>query len=147
MAIVVAVLAFGLHKYSAWWDRVQHLRFLSTRQFALGALGERTHAYATRNDGRLPQSMEEFIDAGLLGKSEVAFLDQRSGVKITRTLRAVPTTQASEELILFIEAYDPSADEWSVLDLSGFSYICKDLAGRIASDNALRREQGLPEIR
>ena len=144
--IMIAVIGCGWLWYSAWWERVEGLRWTSERQRNLEAAGERILTWAKNNNGRLPQNTQELVTTGLLGKSEISFRERVHTIRVTRTLRPVPSANLPGRLVLIIETYDPPQHHFNVLHLNGNAALCRNLASVIATDNAIRREHALPEI-
>ena len=147
--IAILVLAYALYSHNVWWNRVQYLRWLSARTESLRLVGERLLNYAQKHDGRLPQTLEEIIGNGVMARDEVEFTDPEGNIKVTRHLRAVPTSGLAKDLILFVETYDPPpGQDFVVLTLGGCAQVerSRNKEKVIKHDNETRRAHGLPEI-
>ncbi len=114
------------------------------------AIGKRILVYALKHDSKLPQSLQELNDFGLLSVADADFMEPERGVRVIRQYRPVPTTSLPADLIIMIESYDPppGAPEcrFNVLMLDGRVYACNELVEIIEKDSGIRRANGLVEF-
>jgi len=130
-----------------WSVRIEHLRWISERQRELRSLGERVLAHARQHEGRLPESLGGYVDAGILGVSELTFTDALTGTKVSLELRPIPRTSLNGQLILFVESYEPKLGGCNVVRLNGYvtwEQLDDELLSR---DNELRSCEGLSPIK
>jgi hypothetical protein len=144
--LLVVALGCGAYWYSEWLDRVEYLRWFSSRQQDLSHIGQRVLAFAARNGGRVPESVEALVGACLVAQDEFTFVDPVRNVLVRRRLRPVPLPQPSDELILLVETYDPPGELVNVLRASGRVAGERNLENLIERDNTLRQERGLGAV-
>lgn len=120
----------------------------TTRQDDLKMFGDKILDFSVDRDGKLPASLDDLIVNRAITLAEVAFYDERQGVRVVRTFRPVPNTFLPGALILVVERYDPVQDEVLAFLLDGSLLVTdsQEISEIISKDNALRHEQGLPEI-
>jgi len=146
LTLVALGFCYGFYAYASWLDRVSYLKWMSQRQASLKALWERVNSFAEQNDGALPCDIQGYLDAEVLAASEIEFFHSSQNVQVKRVLRPIPRIDLNEDLILFLERYDPWGDGANILYLSGHVSLTRKFEETIAKDNKLRCMHNMPEI-
>ena len=87
------------------------------------------------------------VDCASVGEGRVReFLDEAIGVKVTRECRTLPGPGIPDDMIMFIEWYDPPQMMFYVCYVSGECRGSRDVRSIIAKDNRGREALGLEPI-
>ena len=149
----LVVLAFGWHLYrhARFVEECAQGAWLSERADALKGLASKMLARAQGHDGRVPGTVQEFVDLGLAPSPDVDYVSGDVRIRAIRSVRLVPSTEYPGKLIVLVERYEPPIpplrDEATYVRLDGTVLCTRDLQRDLRKDNDLRRASELPEIR
>ncbi len=147
--LVLGVVGILTVLYLGWGflvglERAAYLSFLSKRQECLKELGKRILDYTEKDEGTLPESLDEMLALGIVTADDLVTESIR-GIRVSRQFRPVPQMHYLSKLLLLIERYDvPYHDNTNVLTLGGRVYCVHERD--VKEDDELRRAHGLPPV-
>lgn len=145
IVLLIALIGFGIHRYVTWLDRVEYLRWLSSRQQHLNQVGLRI-ADCVEENGRYPSTLSELIESGILTKSEVDFRDETCECRVWLEYRPVSASEIVSSFAIIIERYGPPHGGANVLESDGHATFFPNADSAISKDNKLRIESGMSPL-